>query len=414
MFNAKDLLDVLMKGGQTAPQGQSQGGLGGLGDILGQVLGGGQQGGGQGPQAGGGGLGDILGQLQKQLGGAQAPHAAPSADGGAGGGAGGGGFGDILGQLQKQLGGAQSSNTQGGSGGGASSGGLGDILGQLQKQLGGGGQPGGGGPGGASGGTSGGGLMDLLGQVFGQATSGVREGAGKINEATGFGDKARDAVGQASGGKSPEELLAQLQEWVRNNPGAAAAGAGGLGAVVLGTQAGRSLAGSAARMGALALIGGLAYKAYQNYQEGRPLISNNDPRRAVMEAAPQGTGFEPAAISNDTAVLYIRSMIAAAASDGRIDASEQRKIIGGLKQAGVGAEAQAFLEQEVQTPASVDDLAAAITSPAEAVQVYTAARIAIDPDTDEENEFLSELAGKLGIDANLAAHIDATAKAAAA
>ena len=55
-----------------------------------------------------------------------------------------------------------------------------------------------------------------------------------------------------------------------------------------------------------------------------------------------------------------------------------------------------------------------MTSPAEAVQVYTAARIAIDPDTQDESQYLAELAQRLGIDANLAAHIDANARAAAA
>lgn len=292
-------------------------------------------------------------------------------------------------------------------------GGLGDILGRLQKQLGGpaGGQAGGQ-PGGQQG-QSGGGLMDILGQVLGQATAGAKEGAGRIDDMTGASGKAREALGQATG-KSPEELLAQLQEWIANNPGTAAAGAGGLGAVVLGTRAGRGMVGTAAKLGALALIGGLAYKAFQNYQEGKPLISNDDPRRLLSEPAPAGTGFEPAAISNDTATLYIRAMIAAAAADGRIDANEQKKILGGLQQAGVGAEAQAFLEQEIQNPASVDDLAGAVTSPQEAVQVYTAARLAIDPDTNAEAGFLRELADRLGVDATLAGHIDATANAAAA
>ncbi len=364
MFNAKDLLETIMRGGQQAPQQQS-GGLGGLGDILGQILGGRQQPAGQPP---GGGIGDILAQIQKQMsgagdgGGSQAPQMSP----------------------QQQDGG----------------GGLGDILAQLQKQLGGGGgqQQGGGG------------LMDVLGQVFGQAKAGVQEGAGRLDEMTGASDRAREAMGQATG-RSPEELLAQLQEWMRNNPGAAMAGAGGLGAVVLGTKTGRSLAGTAAKLGGLALIGGLAYKAFQNYQEGRPLIAANDPRR-VVEAPPAGTGFEPAAISNDTATLYIRAMIGAAAADGRIDANEQKQILGSLQQAGAGEEAQAFLRQEMENPASAEDLAGAVTSPTEAVQVYTAARIAIDLDTQDEAQYLADLAQRLGIDAQLAAHIDANARAA--
>ena len=67
----------------------------------------------------------------------------------------------------------------------------------------------------------------------------------------------------------------------------------------------------------------------------------------------------------------------------------------------------------MQNPASIDDLAQGVSSPAEAVQVYTAARLAIDPDTHEENEYLAGLAERLGIDAKLVAHIDATAAAAA-
>jgi uncharacterized membrane protein YebE (DUF533 family) len=376
MFDAKSILDMLMKGAQPAPPPQQAppGGLGGLADILGQMMGGAQKPGAapqMAPNGQGGGLADILGQLQKQLGGAQGGAQAPAQV------SGGGGLGDILGQLQKQLGGA-------GQGG--------------QQQA-------------SSPAQGGGGLMDILGQVLGQATSGVREGAGRINEATGAGDRAREALGQATG-KSPEELLAQLQEWIRNNPGTAAAGAGGLGAVVLGTRTGRSVAGSAIKLGALALIGGLAYKAYHNYSQGRPLLSGSDAGRLLSEPAPSGSGFEPDAISNDSAILYIRAMIAAAAADGRIDRAEQQKIIGGLQQAGIDAEAQAFLQQEIENPASVEDLAQGCSSAQEAVQVYTAARLAIDPDTEEESEFLTALAQQLGMDANLVAHIDATAAAA--
>src|SRR5262249_10080362 len=116
----------------------------------------------------------------------------------------------------------------------------------------------------------GGSFTDILGQVLGQATSGIREGAGRIDEATGASRYARDAMSQATG-RTPEELLAQLKEFLANNRLGAGAALGGLGALVLGTGAGRSLAGSAVKFGSLALIGGLAYQAYQNYQQGRPL-----------------------------------------------------------------------------------------------------------------------------------------------
>ena len=103
-------------------------------------------------------------------------------------------------------------------------------------------------------------------------------------------------------------------------------------------------------------------------------------------------------------------MIAAAAADGRIDEKEQQRILGGLKQAGFEGTAQQFLAREINHPATADDLAKAVSSPAQAVQVYTAARIAVDPDIEEEHEFLVALADRLDIDVDLAAHIDAVAR----
>lgn len=389
MFDAKSILESIVKG--AAPQAQGQQGGGGLGDILGQILGGGGQGGAQQGQGGGlGGLGDILGEIGKMTnpkGVATGNHAGPSqAPQG-----GGGGLGDILGQLQRQLG-------QGGSGGqsaDSSGGGLGDILAQLKDKL---------GQAGAGGGA--GGIGDILGQILGQATAGAKEGATRIGEATG----AKDVLGKVTGGQSTEDLLEKLRGLVRDNPTAATGAAAGAGGVILGTRAGRAVASSAVKIGALALIGGLAYKAFQNYQAGKPLVSGG----TEAEAAPTGSGFEPAAVTNESAALYIRAMIAAAAADGRIDNAEQAKITGALKQAGADAEAEEFIANELNNPASVEDLASAVTTPEEAVQLYTAARIAIEPDSGAEKQFLGGLAAALGIDNKLAAHIDAQTRSAAA
>jgi len=237
----------------------------------------------------------------------------------------------------------------------------------------------------------------------------VKEGAQRVDEATGASGRARDAIGQATG-KSPEDLFNQLKDLINNNRAAAGAAAGGIGAVVLGTQAGRALAGSALRIGALALIGGLAYKAVQNYQQGKPLIGPG--QNLGLTEAPSGSGFESGAVTHASALLYIRGMIAAAAADGRIDANEQQKIMGGLKQAGLDAQAEEFLANELNNPASAAELASAVSSEQEAVQLFTAARIAVDVDNQEEHAFLVDLAQKLKMDGKLVAHIDAAARAA--
>ena len=381
MFDARSLLESLARGAQPAPAQQGAGGgLGGLGDLLGQVLQGrGGQAAGQ-PQsanAGGGGLADILGQLQRGL----------TQQGGATHAPGGGGLGDILGQLQSKLGQPASQNAAEAPG---ASGGIGDILAQIQSKL---GQAGAGG--------AGGGLADILGQVLSQATHGVKEGADRLDQATG----ASDALGKATG-QNPADILARLQEMARANPMAAGTAVGGLGGVMLGTHTGRAMAASVAKIGALALIGGLAYKAFQNYQGGKPLITAGTP----LQAAPVGSGFEAAAVTNEAATLYIRAMIAAAAADGRIDDAEQARIIGSLKQAGLDDGAEEFLSNELNNPATVEDLAGSISTPEEAIQLYTAARIAIDPDERGEQQFLASLGAALGIDAKLAQHIEASAR----
>lgn len=396
MFDPKSLLEMMVRGaGAPQPQGGQSGG-GGLGDLLGQMLGGGGAGAGAGRQgqggAGGGGLEDLLRQLQ---------GGAPG--GAAQGGGGGGGIGDLLrNMVPGQSGGQAGAGAAPPSGGG----GLGDLLGQLQKQA--------ASPGAApQSGQGGGGLLDMLGQILGQATSGVKEGAQRVDDATGASGQLRDMLAKATG-KTPDQLMNEIKDYADKNKLAAGAAAGGLGAVVLGTRTGRSLAGTAVKIGALALIGGLAYKAMQNYQEGKPLITGSSGQPLALTEAPAGTGFESSALTGDEALLYIRAMIAAAAADGRIDAQEQERILGGLKQAGLDREAEEFLAKELNSPATAAELAEASGSDEVAVQVFTAARIAVDLDSQEEHDFLVALAQGLGLESELVAHIDATARAAAA
>ena len=364
MFDAKSLLEMMVQGAAAnARQPQSSGGLQ---DLLGQLLGGaGAQ---AAPSSGGAsnpsgisGLEDLL----RQVGGG-APASSRAA--------------------------APTPNAAPGAGQGS-----GNLLEDLLRNL----AP-------KSGTGEGGGLLDVLGQILGQATAGVKEGAQRVDDATGASGQLRDILTRTTG-KTPEELMNSAKELVEKNKMGAGAAAGGLGAIVLGTETGRALAGSVLKIGALALIGGLAYKAVQNYQAGKPLLSGP---QALVEA-PDGSGFESRAITNEAALLYIRAMIAAAAADGRLDETEMSKIVGGLKQMGLNREAEQFLANELNNPATTEKLASGVHGDAEAVQVFTAARIAIDLDTAEEHDFLVRLANDLGLDRDLVQHVDATARQAA-
>ena len=197
----------------------------------------------------------------------------------------------------------------------------------------------------------------------------------------------------------------------------------------------RGITGSG-KLGSLALLGGLAYKAYQNYRDGKPLVDVTPPEPAPQSQAatspqpasgsshdkvsqelaelgiPEASGFHPVSQTEDDALLYLRAMVAAAAADGQIDAAERARIAQGMRQAGIDEEATRWLESELAAPADVEELAAGVGTPEKAAQVYTAARLAIDPDSIQERTFLTNLAQALDLDQRLRDQIDATAAAA--
>jgi uncharacterized membrane protein YebE (DUF533 family) len=383
-FDAKSILEAIVAGNSQRPA-PSQGDLS---SILNSVLHAGQAQGGQAAAVpGGGGLGDILGQLTGAAGGQ------------------GGGLGGALGQI---LGGAGAG--QGGLGGalgqilgGAGAGGLGGALGSILNA-----------PGGQAAGTSGlpgnfGAAADVARNIFGNARSGVQDAARQINQQTGAAPQLDEIIRKLSGGQGGGDLVAKAQELIKQNPGIAGALAGVLGSLALGTGTGRTIATHAAKLGGLVLIGGLAYKAYENYRAGQAANASANPQPVP---APTGTGFEAQAQTNESATLYIRAMIAAASADGVVDEAELARITAGFSQVGHSPEAVAFIRQELANPATPQDLAAACTSPEIAMQCYTAARVAIEPDSMGEKQFLAQLAGALGMDASLVQHVDAAATAA--
>lgn len=200
----------------------------------------------------------------------------------------------------------------------------------------------------------------------------------------------------------------QATQLAKDNPLAA----GALVAVLLGTGAGRQVTGTALKVGGLAAIGGLAYKAYQNYKSGNAPETNAAPdAEPQLLPPPADNSFHPSKApqgETEFALTLIRAMIAAAKADGHIDDDERKKIADRLSLSGIGPDAEQFLMAELNSPLDLDSIVAAAQTDAQKVELYTASRLAIDPDTRAERGYLDLLAGRLQLPDALVDHVEAT------
>lgn len=205
----------------------------------------------------------------------------------------------------------------------------------------------------------------------------------------------------------------QLGDIAKNNPLKTA----GLAAAILGTKTGRKLAGNVATIGGIAAVAGLGYLAYKNYQSGQSPKTAPQPTPAAADPLPlpppdSPFGLQSPQLSNDFALTLVRAMIAAAKADGHIDANERANIMEKVHAVDLGSEAEAFLQKELADPVDIDDLVAAARTEEQKVELYTATRMTIDPDTRAERGYLDLLAGRLALPDALIDHIDATVSAA--
>ena len=112
-----------------------------------------------------------------------------------------------------------------------------------------------------------------------------------------LGPQVAGTVRQVTG-QTPEQLLQTAKRIMEQNPGLAQAAAIGLAGLLFGkSKPGRGVSANLAKLGGLAVIGGLAYKAWQNSKAGRPLLDMGGVT-ATEAAAPAAT---PAPLPKDRA-----------------------------------------------------------------------------------------------------------------
>ncbi|MDK9697996.1 MAG: tellurite resistance TerB family protein [Siculibacillus sp.] len=182
---------------------------------------------------------------------------------------------------------------------------------------------------------------------------------------------------------------------VKENQLATGAAIGGLLGLLVGTESGRKVTGTAVKVGSLAALGGLAWKAWQNWQ------TTNAPT-GEPAAAPPPT-LDPAA-EQKLAASTIIAMIQAAKADGHIDDAERAAIMGRVGE--LEGAARAFLDTELAAPIDVDRVASLATNQQEAIHLYAASLLAMAPDQPIERAYLAALAQRLHLSAELVTEIE--------
>lgn len=207
------------------------------------------------------------------------------------------------------------------------------------------------------------------------------------------------------------ETANQATQLAKENPIAT----GAIALALLGTGPGRALAGTTLKIGGLAAVAGLAYKAYQNYQQGTRPEHDGRALDGEILPPPENTSFHPSQSpqgESEFALILIRAMVAAANADGHIDETERGRIADRIALSGIDDEAGAFLTREIANPPSIDELVANAPTDAQKVELYTASRLAIESDTRAERGYLEMLAGRLKLPDALVEHVEATVSAA--
>lgn len=156
--------------------------------------------------------------------------------------------------------------------------------------------------------------------------------------------------------------------------GAAAMAALGL---LLGTKTGRGML----KLGTLAALGTVAYKAWQNHSSGA--------------RAEDAIAALPADRAQARATVLLQAMIMAARADGHVDDNERALIEERLATMGEGA--QAFLTTELMRPIDPKFIASLADGPQAAREILAISLATCGGDDPAERAYLDDLAVALGI-----------------
>jgi uncharacterized membrane protein YebE (DUF533 family) len=163
---------------------------------------------------------------------------------------------------------------------------------------------------------------------------------------------------------------------------------------LLGTKGGRSLTGTAIKVGGLAALGTAAYKGYQGWR-------NNSFDGVVPVHELDGEEADARGL------LLIQAMVSAANADGKLDDEEQAMIKREILNMNLAKGLFEVVAEIIDQPLSAQELAKKVDDEGTASEVYLAAKILIDDNSSTaEVQYLADLVAGLGMSQQLVAELD--------
>ena len=214
---------------------------------------------------------------------------------------------------------------------------------------------------------------------------------------------------KAATGNTISDITDSLGKVSSAIPGGLAGGAaaGGLMALLMNNKSARKFAGKAATYGGAAVLGGLAYKAFQNWQQNDGQFDNAAP--TVLHSGNEKS-FIADARHPDFEMKLIEAMIAAAKADGHIDDNEQKHIFDTIDQLEMSTEMKGKIFDLMRQPISITDLVKGVNSIEQKSELYLASCLVMTPDNPAEIEHLDALGKALHLPEGLAEQLQSQAR----
>ncbi|MFO7647783.1 tellurite resistance TerB family protein [Halomonas sp. 3H] len=176
-------------------------------------------------------------------------------------------------------------------------------------------------------------------------------------------------------------------------------GGGALGLLV-GSKRGRKLGGKALKYGAIAGVGALAWKAWQNSRgPGGESPAEGEPVERLGGEARERRSLE-----------LLQAMIMAARADGHIDDQERALITQQIDALGADQELHAWVERQLAAPLDAEALARRVDSPQAAREMYLISVAVVDEQNAMERAWLDQLGQALALPGEVTAALEHQAR----